>query len=144
MARQPRWYFDADTIGVGKLLDRRDATSPGQVTMGNAGDLETISRAVRSKQRTPPDHIWIPRVTAAGMSIITRDKTIQTRTSEIAAVVSSNARMFAITSEEPLLRWGLLEVIVTRWRDFEAAASEPGPFVYAGTRTGLRGVLLVR
>ncbi len=82
----------------------------------------------------------MPTVTASGLAILTRDKRIQTRTSEISAVRRSGARMFAITSQENLYRWGLLEVAVTRWRDMEEAATEPGPYVYSVTRTGMHKI----
>ena len=48
-------------------------------------------------------------VARAGLAIITRDRRIETRTSEINAVTSSRARLFAITSHEQLNNWGLLE-----------------------------------
>jgi hypothetical protein len=50
--------------------------------------------------------------------------------------------MFAITSDEQLDNWGLLEVVVTQWRHLESAAEEPGPFIYAVTRSGLRRLSL--
>jgi hypothetical protein len=51
-------------------------------------------------------------------------------------VLKAGARMFAITSEANLDIWGLTEVAVTRWRDMEDAAEEPGPYIYKVTRTG--------
>ena len=77
-------------------------------------------------------------VARAGLAIITRDRRIETRTSEINVAISSRARLFAITSDEQLNNWGLLEVVVTQWRHMESAAEEPGPFIYSVTRTGLR------
>jgi PIN like domain len=87
-----------------------------------------------------PDEQWIPRVTAEGLLIVTRAKRIQTRTAELEAVRRCEARMFAITSPGNLGRWELLEVAVSRWRDMEAAAAQPGPFVYSVTRTSLKAV----
>jgi hypothetical protein len=49
--------------------------------------------------------------------------------------VAAGARMFAITSNEQLDNWGLLEVVATQWRAMERAAEEPGPYIYAVTRT---------
>jgi len=46
--------------------------------------------------------------------------------------------MFAITSDEQLDNWELLEVVVTQWRNLERVATEPGPYIYSVTRTGLR------
>lgn len=137
---QPRWYFDADIIGVGKLLAaaRRDVTWPGDDGVrGKPRDQQTP--CVITDTATP-DHEWIPKVTASGLAIITRDKRIQTRTAEIAAVEASGARMFAVTSEGQLNRWELLEVVVTRWRDLESACQRPGPFIFAVTRSGIRAL----
>jgi hypothetical protein len=73
------------------------------------------------------------------MTIITRDKKILTRTAEIDAIRDASACMFAITSDEVLDRWGLLEVVVSQWRAIEQVVEEtPGPFIYSLTRTVLR------
>jgi PIN like domain len=133
-----RWYIDADTLGLAHVLIRvrKDVTYPG----------DDGKRAVR-RWTMPPcviqatetdDHIWIPTVTREGLAIITRDKHIQSRTAEKDEVLAARARMFAITSEGNLDNWGLLEVVVTQWRALEAAAQQPGPYIYAVTRTALR------
>lgn len=138
---QPRWYFDADTIGLGKLLStvRRDITWPGDA--GDRGKERLRQQPSPITTTDTADEIWIPRVTAAGMVIVTRDRQIQSRTVELNAVMASGARMFAITSSESLNRWGLLEVFMSRWRDIEAAAKEPGPYVYAVTRSRIHRLL---
>jgi hypothetical protein len=47
--------------------------------------------------------------------------------------------MFAITSDEVLDRWRLLEVVVSQWRAMEQVVEEaPGSFIYSLTRTVLR------
>jgi hypothetical protein len=138
---QPRWYFDADTIGLGKLVApaRRDVTWPGDT--GERGKERLRQEPSPITSTDTADELWIPRVTSYGMAIVTRDKHIQSRTSEIDAVMSSGARMFAITSAENLNRFGLLEVFMSRWRDIEEAAAEPGPYVYAVTRSQIRRLL---
>jgi hypothetical protein len=68
--------------------------------------------------------IWIPQVAAAGLAIVTRDKKIQTRTRELNAVFGAGARMFAITSDENLDRWGLLEVFVPNFRAIEQSRAK--------------------
>lgn len=133
-----RWYFDADSIGLGKLLAhaRDDVTWPG--------DDGTRAKSRRSLAPCPiaspatPDIDWIPKVALLGMSIVTRDKMIQSRLSELTAVRESRAKMFAITSDGSLDRWGLLEIVVTQWRAMELQAEEPGPFICSVTRTRLR------
>jgi hypothetical protein len=90
-----------------------------------------------------PDDVWIPQVTQAGLAIITRDKHIETRTSEKDQVLACGARMFAIASQENLDVWGLVEVVVTQWRDMERIAATPGPYIHAVTRTSLRKIDLL-
>jgi hypothetical protein len=137
--REPRWYFDADTIGVGKLLRdaRRDVTWPGDDGIRKCPHDYQIPCQVR--ETDTQDSIWIPIIANAGMTIITRDKKILTRTAEIDVIRDASARMFAITSDEVLDRWGLLEVVVSQWRAMEQVVEEtPGPFIYSLTRTVLR------
>ena len=74
-------------------------------------------------------------VASRGWSIITRDRAIARRPAEREAVELHGARLFAITSTEPLNRWGQLETAFSRWRDLERLATLPGPFIYAITRT---------
>ncbi|MQA83711.1 MAG: hypothetical protein GEV03_03505 [Streptosporangiales bacterium] len=56
--------------------------------------------------------------------------------------VAYGARMFAITSDENLDNWGLLEIVVSQWRRMEAVAEQPGPYIYSLTRTGLHKIKL--
>ena len=135
-----RWYVDADMLGLARILIqvRRDVTFPGDD--GQRATARSSQPPSPVKDTATPDDIWMPMVARAGMAIITRDRRIETRTSEINAVISSRARMFAITSHEQLNNWGLLEVVVTQWRHMESAAEEPDPFIYSVTRTGLRRV----
>ena len=133
---QPRWNVDADTLGLAHVLVR----ARSDVTYcGDSGERHkqswTIDPCVIQDTETDDD-IWIPAVTKAGLAIITRDKGIEERTSEKDQVLKARARMFAITSDANLDVWGLTEVVVTRWRELEGAADEPGPYIYRVTRTG--------
>ncbi len=135
--RAPRWYVDADTIGVGHVLARArvPVTWPGD---DGVRDNERRKQAPSPIQRTDvPDDDWIPRVTAAGMAIITRDRRILSRLDELAAVKRSGAVVFAITSDENLDLWGLVQVVGTRWRDIERLSADPGPAIYSVTRTAV-------
>ena len=135
-----RFYVDADVLGLAKVLAslRPDVTYPG-----DPGGV------VRKRSRPPcpitttdvDDDVWIPIVAARGWSIITRDKAIQRRPAEIEAVRDSGAKMFALTSREQLSVWDQLEIVMSRWRDIERLSEEPGPFIYAITRTSVRRVL---
>jgi len=140
MSPRASWYFDADTVGLGKMLRdaRSDVTWPGDDGQRLKPRLCLPPCVIQDKDTD--DEIWIPHVTTAGLAIITRDKKIQTRTREINAVYAAGARMFAITSEENLNRWGLLEVFVPNFRAIEEAARQPGPYVYSVTRTGIRNL----
>jgi hypothetical protein len=133
----PRWYVDADTLGLAKVLVqvRKDVTYPGDEGKRHRKHWE-IDPCVISDTATE-DQVWIPLLTRAGLAIITRDRHIQERTGEKDAVVAARGRMFAITSNEQLDNWGLLEVVATQWRAMERAAAEPGPYIYSMTRTSL-------
>lgn len=90
------------------------------------------------------DEVWIPVVTKQGLVIITRDRHIERRTWEKDQVLACRARMFAITSEENLDTWGLAEIVFTQWRNIEAAAEEPGPYIYSLTSPQDRPLLSLR
>ncbi len=134
------WYVDADTLGLAHALIR----ARNDVTY--CGDDGKRSKSMRNlppaevQATDTPDEEWIPKVTRAGLAIITRDRHIETRTRQKDIVLSCGARMFAITSESQLDNWGLLEVVVTQWVALEKAAEEDGPYIYAVTRTGIRKI----
>jgi hypothetical protein len=130
-----RYYFDADVLGLAHIIAglREDATYPG-----DAG------ATIHKRQRPPcpiapntPDAIWIPQVARAGWAIITRDKRIERRPHELQTVRDNGGRMFAITSPEQLSKWGQLEILMRCWRDLEAQAARPGPFVIPLRYSGL-------
>jgi hypothetical protein len=43
--------------------------------------------------------------------------------------------MIALASRDAGGTWAQLEVFFTQWRRIEATLAEPGPFIYAATRT---------
>jgi hypothetical protein len=132
-----RWYIDADTLGLARILVqvRPDVTFPGDDGVRRR-KVWNLNPCLITATGTDDD-IWIPKVTKAGLAIITRDRHIQERTAEKDAVIAAGARMFAITTYEQLDNWGLLEVVVSQWREMEEAAEEPGPYIYSLTRTGM-------
>lgn len=135
-----RYYFDADVLGLAKVLAslRPDVTYPGDP----GGVVRKRSRPSCPITTTDvDDDVWIPIVAARGWSIVTRDKAIQRRPAEIEAVRESGAKMFALTSREQLSGWDQLEIVMSRWRDIERLSEDPGPFIYAITRTSVRRVL---
>jgi hypothetical protein len=103
---------------------------------------------VHRRQRPPcpiqdtatKDRIWIPETARQGWLIITRDSRIQDHRAEIEAVRSSSARMIALASDEARNTWLQLEIVMSQWRAIERKLDEPGPFIYAASRTVLRPV----
>ena len=132
-----RFYFDADILGLGKVIAalRPDATFPG--------DPGAI---VRRRQRPPcvitssdiDDVDWIPRVAADGMIAISRDSNIARRVAEVEAVVESGLRLIVLSSADAKTVWTQLEVLMCQWRRIEQIVELPGPYVYRASRTRLK------
>lgn len=126
-----RFYFDADVLGLGKLLSR---LRPDITYRGDPGGL------VHKQQRPPcpiqpnDDADWIPLVAARGWLIVTRDSGIQQRRAEISAVRDSRARMVALAGEDAATLWSQLELVMSRWAKIEELLPLPGPFIYRLTR----------
>lgn len=131
-----RYYFDADILGLGKVVARlrSDSTYPGDV-----GDV--IHKRVRPPCLvTSPDtadEVWIPRVAEAGYLIVTRDSRIGRRIAERRAVVDHGARMVALAARDANTVWTQLEVVMSQWRRIEKLVELPGPFIYRASRTAL-------
>ncbi len=132
-----RFYFDADLLGLGKLLSpqRADFTYPG-----DPGGL------IRKRLRPPcqvadpatKDLDWIPVAARAGWVIVTRDRRIQDRPAELAAVRDFGAKMVNLASADAGTTWAQLEVFMSQWRRIEDLADRPGPFIYSVGRTSFR------
>jgi hypothetical protein len=134
-----RFYFDADILGLGKLIARLrpDCTFPGDP----GGVIHKRRRAPCSvTSPSTDDTIWIPQVTAERLLIITRDAKIQRRVAELRAVREHGATMAALASADAGTIWGQLEVLLTQWRAIEALHGLPGPFIYRVSRTVLTKV----
>ncbi len=136
-----RFYFDADVLGLAKVVARlrADVTYPGDP-----------GAFIRKRQRpacpitdTATDDVdWIPEVASRGWLIITRDSRIQHHPAEIEAVRSATARMVALDGKEAIGDWNQLEVLMSQWRGIESLLGEPAPFIYRATRTRLRAIPL--
>jgi hypothetical protein len=136
-----RFYLDADLLGLAHVLAklRPDVTYPGDP-----------GAVIHKRQRSPcpipdtavQDHVWIPEVARRGWLILTRDRRIQERPAEIAAVRDFGARLVALTGGDAGSVFAQLEVVMCRWRDLEACITEPPPFIYAATRTSFRRISL--
>jgi hypothetical protein len=136
-----RFYFDADVLGIAKVVAalRSDVTYPG-----DPGAM--INKRARPpcpiQDRAAKDHVWIPEVARQGWLIITRDRHIQDHPAEIAAVRDHGAKMVALSAADAGSVWNQLEVVMANWRRLEDLASQPGPFIWRATRSGLGKVNL--
>ncbi len=133
-----RYYVDADLIGLGKLLvqTRSDVTYAGDP--GGMG----VDRRIRPASPVVPsalDTEWIPMVAGLGWLVITRDRHMLSRPAERQEILQSGARHVRLDpSKGQLSKWDQLEILMIRWRSIEAVADQPGPWVYAATRSRLR------
>lgn len=136
-----RFYFDADVLGLAKVIDklRADITYPGDP----GGEVHRRLREPCPITTTAtPDKVWIPEVAARRWLIITRDSRIREHRAEVEAVKRHGARMVALSGREAVNRWDQLEVLMCQWRRIEALVDRPGPFIERATRTGLSSVRL--
>lgn len=138
-----RLYFDADVLGLAKLL--------GQVRADFTYPSDPGARIKRFERPPCPiaspgekDPVWIPTVARFGWLIVTRDHNIQRNTAEIDAVRDNGAKMVCFAGREALDKWAQLEIFMTRWRDIEPLVDLPGPFIYTLTRTGALNSLDLR
>jgi hypothetical protein len=134
-----RFYFDADVLGLAKILVtlRSDVTYPGDP----GGVVHRRARpACPVTSPATDDTVWIPETARHGWLIITRDSRIQHHRAEIEAVRTSGARMVSLAGEEARGTWDQLELVMCQWRAIERRLDEPGPFIYLATRTTLRPV----
>ena len=87
-----RYYFDADVLGLGKVVAalRPDSTYPGDP----GARLHRRLRPPCVIASTDIDDVdWIPRVAGDGMIAISRDAKIARRVAEVEAVVKHGARL---------------------------------------------------
>ncbi len=138
-AADVRFYFDADILGLGKLLAslRADCTFPGDP---GAVVHKRERPACSVKSPSADDSVWIPQVTSEGLLIITRDAKIQRRVAEVQAVRHHGATMVALASADATTLWAQLEVFMNQWRAIEKLHGLPGPFIYRASRTALTPV----
>lgn len=131
-----RFYFDADILGLGKLIARlrSDSTYPGD---GGAVIHKRVRPPCLIASPDTADEVWIPRVAEAGYLTVTRDSRIGQRVAERRAVVDHGARLVALAARDAKTVWTQLEVLMTQWRRIEKLLELPGPFIVRATRTRL-------
>jgi len=95
-----RFYFDADVLGLAKLLcqERVDFTFPGD-RGGRIKKRQRPACVITAPETKDPD--WIPKVAAEGWLIITRDRRIQEKRAEINAIRDHGAKMLNSRATTP-------------------------------------------
>ncbi len=58
------------------------------------------------------DRDWIPIIAREGLTVISRDRRIERRPAELAAVQQHGLKLIVITAKEQLRLWDLLEIVV--------------------------------
>ena len=131
-----RFYFDADILGLGKLISslRYDCTYPGDL----GGEIHKRKRSeCVVKSADAPDAVWIPSVAEQKLLIITRDRMIRYRDAELNVILENNARVVLLIGKKARTKWEQLEIVMTQWRKIEGLYDAPGPFIYKASRTAL-------
>jgi predicted nuclease of predicted toxin-antitoxin system len=91
--------------------------------------------------QSAPDDDWIPQVTARGWVILTKDKNIRRAAGERETVLTSNARIFTLSSGN-MRGADMAALFVGRLAEMERlAASHPPPFVAVLSPVGIQIVL---
>ncbi len=129
-----RVYFDADVLGLARLLaqKRADFTYPGDSGARIGRMLRPACPIVSTDIK---DEDWIPVVAQHGWLIVTRDARIQDNLAELNAVRTYGAKMVNLASRDAGTVWAQLEVFMSRWRTIDQLTYEPGPFIYRLSRT---------
>jgi len=130
---QVRYYFDADILGLGKLLG---GLRPDITYRGDPGAIVRRRERPACPVQPPADEDWIPQVAPFGWLILTRDSGIQQHRAEVDAVRTSGARMVALAGENAANTWDQLELVMSKWRKIEELLPLPGPFIYRLSLTG--------
>jgi hypothetical protein len=136
-----RFYFDADVLGLAKVIDRlrHDITYPGD----EGGVVHKRLREPCPIAATDVlDVDWIPKVAGRGWLIITRDANIALRSAEVDAVREHGARVVALAGRDAISRWDQLEILLCQWRGIDRLAATTEPSIHRATRTSLRPVAL--
>jgi len=141
--RSAEWYCDADVIGLGQALARvkLPVTWPGDHGRRSHPRLDQAPSPITDPAM--PDELWIPEVTRAGLTILTRDSKIMHRVAEIDAVLAAGARMFVISGRAPMDLWEELRVVAAQWPRMLDRRHDDGPFIYSITLTTTRRLVPV-
>lgn len=89
------------------------------------------------------DEDWLPIAGEGKWVALMRDKHIRSRPGERAALIRHGLRAFCLTTAGNAPKWDVLTLVVRQWPAIERTAEEePGPYICAVTRDGLRRIVL--
>jgi len=128
-----RFFVDENDLALGKAL----AELHGNVVFPGHPDLPKVPR------RSPDDE-WLEVVGTEGLVVITRDQRIRYRPVEKRMWVEHRVRGFVLTGTASQSTADSLSLLEQRWARMATIvdAKPAGPWMYAVTQAGLRGILL--
>lgn len=124
------------TFFIDRCLGSRDV--PGALrAAGAAVEIHADHFAQDEK-----DEVWIPAVTARGWSILTKDKRIRRRESEVEALRRSGAAAFVLTGKDLTGAEMAQAFVAALPRMLAIVAKYDRPLVATVSRSGVVGVLV--
>lgn len=120
-----QFFFDESSMGLGKCLAfaRSDFVHPGHPRCHVKPGTE--------------DEDWLPIVAEQDWIVVLRDKRVQKRPNERNTLAHHKVRLIVMTGSGQLSIWDQLRVFVQRWDKIEDLISEPGPWLYRLSKSGL-------
>lgn len=117
-----------------------DASIPIDVRMALASVRDDVLYAggPKAPKEDAQDRHWLETAGRNDWVVLKRDKRIRTRAWERDALIAAGVRTFCLTGAGNYTRWGVLELLVQRWRRIEELADAiPGPYIYSVTKEGV-------
>lgn len=112
-----RFYFDESALGLGQAVAvaRDDSIYPGHA---------------RSPIRPGTlDSDWVPVVAGNNWVVVLRDKRLDRRPAEIAALAANPVRALVLNRAGQLTVWNQLRQLARWWDSVEEQVSEPAPWI---------------
>ena len=127
-----RYYFDADILGIGKLVAglRTDVTYPGDP---GAKVNKRIRPECVIQDTATPDIEWIAVTAEKGWVAISRNTEIERTPMEKSAVADCGSALVLTQWKRCSDEVGPDELLMRSWRKIEERATETGPYIYSVT-----------
>ena len=121
-----RFYFDESALGLGLAVAaaRSDAIYPGH-------DRSPIRPGTL-------DMDWVPVVAKAGWVVVLRDKRLDRRPAEVAALAANSMRALVLNRAGQLTVWGQLRQLTRWWDAVEEQVQQPAPWIAVLNSKGIR------